>query len=106
MAIILRLVRQRGCIRHPEGNCNGLATLPFFFGKNNPQSSRKDVPNARAQRRVRAKTPLKKLIDRFILGLVPLTFRSLNSFRLPFVRRPRGFCLLTMNDAVVDYRTH
>ena len=27
-------------------------------------------------------------------GLVPLTFRSLNSFMRPFVRRPRGFCHL------------
>ncbi|WP_331458382.1 DUF6538 domain-containing protein [Pseudorhodobacter wandonensis] len=39
-------------------------------------------------------------------GLVTLTFRPLNSFRQPFVRRPRGFCHLTTNAAVVDYRTH
>ncbi|MFK7754843.1 MAG: hypothetical protein AB8B51_20135, partial [Sedimentitalea sp.] len=27
-------------------------------------------------------------------GLVPLSFWSLNSFKLPFVRTPRGFCRL------------
>ena len=40
-----------------------------------------------------------------INGLAALTFRPLNSFRQPFVRRPRGFCHLTTNAAVVDYRT-
>jgi len=39
-------------------------------------------------------------------GLATVAFRSLNSFRLPFVRRPRGFCRPAMNDAVVDYRIH
>ena len=39
-------------------------------------------------------------------GLVTLTFRPLNSFTQPFVLRPRGFCHLTTNAAVVDYRTH
>ena len=38
-------------------------------------------------------------------GLVALTFRSLNSFRQPFVRRPRGFCHLTTSAAVVDCRS-
>jgi hypothetical protein len=50
--------------------------------------------------------PVGRTSGALAIGLVTLTFRSLNSFRLPFVRRPRGFCLLTMNDAVVDYRTH
>jgi len=39
-------------------------------------------------------------------GLVPLTFRSLNSFRRPFVRMPRGFCRSAMNVADAGYRTH
>lgn len=39
-------------------------------------------------------------------GLVPVTFRSLNSFMQPFVRRPRGFCHLTTSVGVVDCRTH
>jgi hypothetical protein len=39
-------------------------------------------------------------------GLVPLTFRSPNSFMQPFVRRPRGFYLLTTSADVVDCRTH
>ena len=39
-------------------------------------------------------------------GLVTLTFRPLNSFRQPFVRRPRGLCHLTTNASVVDYRAH
>ena len=38
-------------------------------------------------------------------GLVTLAFRSLNSFRQPFVRRPRGFCHPAMNAAAADYRT-
>ncbi|MEP3300115.1 MAG: DUF1403 family protein [Pseudoruegeria sp.] len=42
--------------------------------------------------------------DHEAVGLVPFAFRSLNSFRQPFVRRPRGFCHLAMNDAVLDYR--
>ena len=37
-------------------------------------------------------------------GLVPLTFRSPNSFRQPFVQRPRDFCHLAMSVAAVDYR--
>ncbi len=37
--------------------------------------------------------------------LVPFAFRSLTSFIRPFVRRPKGFCHLTKNAAVVDYRT-
>jgi len=40
------------------------------------------------------------------IGLVTFAFRSLNSFRQPFFRRPRGFFHPAMNDAVVDYRTH
>ena len=39
-------------------------------------------------------------------GLVPLTFRSLNLFMQPFVRRPRGFCHPAMSDGGVDYRNH
>ena len=38
------------------------------------------------------------------IGLVTLTFRSLNLFRQPFVRRPRGFCHPAMNDGGVGYR--
>jgi hypothetical protein len=38
-------------------------------------------------------------------GLVPVAFRSLDSFRQPFVRRPRGFCRPAMNAAAVGYRT-
>ena len=40
------------------------------------------------------------------VGLVALTFRSLNSFKRPFVRMPRGFFRLETSAAVVDYRTH
>ncbi|MFT5272755.1 MAG: hypothetical protein ACI85V_002778, partial [bacterium] len=40
------------------------------------------------------------------VGLVPLTFRSLNSFMRPFVRLPRGFCLPAMNGGGADCRTH
>ena len=39
-------------------------------------------------------------------GLVPLRFRSLNSFMRPFVQMPRGFCHLAMSDGGVDYKTH
>jgi quercetin dioxygenase-like cupin family protein len=39
-------------------------------------------------------------------GLVALSFRSLNSFMRPFVRMPRGFCLLTRSGAGAGYRTH
>ncbi len=38
-------------------------------------------------------------------GLVPVTFRSLNSFMQPFVRMPRGFCRRAMNGGGVDCRT-
>jgi transposase len=45
--------------------------------------------------------------DRFCrCGLVTLAFRSLNSFRRPFVRMPRDFYHPAMSTAVVDYRTH
>ena len=39
-------------------------------------------------------------------GLVPLTFRSPNSFMRPFVRMPRGFFHLTTSAAVLDCKTH
>ena len=39
-------------------------------------------------------------------GLVPLTFRSPNSFMQPFVRRPRGFCHPAMSDGGVDCKNH
>ncbi|MFT5798677.1 MAG: hypothetical protein ACI84R_002745 [Candidatus Azotimanducaceae bacterium] len=39
-------------------------------------------------------------------GLVPLTFRSLNSFMRPFVQMPRGFYHPAMSDGVADCRTH
>ncbi|MDQ7070041.1 MAG: hypothetical protein Q9M48_04755, partial [Rhodobacterales bacterium] len=35
-------------------------------------------------------------------GLVAITFRSLNSFKRPFVRKPRGFYRPAMNAAAVD----
>ena len=38
-------------------------------------------------------------------GLVPLTFRSPNSFMQPFVQRPRGFFHPVTSVAVLDYRT-
>ena len=38
-------------------------------------------------------------------GLVPLTFRSPNSFMQPFVQRPRGFFHPVRSVAVLDYRT-
>ena len=44
--------------------------------------------------------------DGIRVGLVTLSFRSLNSFRRPFVRKPRGFSHPAMSAAVVDYRTH
>ena len=37
-------------------------------------------------------------------GLVPLTFRSPNSFMQPFVQRPRGFCRPAMNDGGAGYK--
>ena len=40
------------------------------------------------------------------IGLVPLRFRSLDSFMRPFVQMPRGFCHLAMSDGGVDYKTH
>ena len=39
-------------------------------------------------------------------GLVPLTFRSLNSFMRPFAQMPRGFCHPAMNGGGADCRTH
>ena len=39
-------------------------------------------------------------------GLVPFTFRSLNSFIRPFFRMPRGFCRLAMSGGGAGYRTH
>ena len=39
-------------------------------------------------------------------GLVPLTFRSLNSFMRPFVRMPRGFCHPAMSGVGVGCKTH
>ena len=38
-------------------------------------------------------------------GLVTLLFRSLSSFRRPFVRKPRGFFHPAMNVADAGYRT-
>ena len=38
-------------------------------------------------------------------GLVPLTFRSLNSFMQPFVQMPRGFCRLGTSGGGVDCRS-
>jgi hypothetical protein len=40
------------------------------------------------------------------IGLVALTFRSLNSFMQPFVRRPRGFCHLATSACGVGYKSH
>ena len=39
-----------------------------------------------------------------VIGLVPLTFRSLNSFMRPFVRKRRGFCHPAMNGGGADLR--
>jgi len=39
-------------------------------------------------------------------GLVALTFRSLNSFKQPFVQKPTGFYRPRMNVVAVDCRTH
>ena len=39
------------------------------------------------------------------VGLVTLLFRSLSSFRRPFVRKPRGFFHPAMNVADAGYRT-
>jgi 5-aminolevulinate synthase len=38
------------------------------------------------------------------IGLVPLTFRSPNSFMQPFIQRPRGFCRPAMNDGGAGYK--
>lgn len=38
-------------------------------------------------------------------GLVPLTFRSHNSFMRPFARKPRGFYRLAMNGDGAGYKT-
>jgi hypothetical protein len=37
------------------------------------------------------------------VGLVPLAYRSTNSFRLPHVRMPSDFCHLVTSAAAVDY---
>ena len=39
-------------------------------------------------------------------GLVPLTFRSPNSFMRPFAQMPRGFCRLAMSGGGADCRPH
>ena len=39
-------------------------------------------------------------------GLVTLTFRSLNSFMRPVIRKPRGFCHPAMCADGADCRTH
>ena len=39
------------------------------------------------------------------IGLVPLRFRSLTSFRRPFVRMARGFCRLAMSGGGAGYKT-
>ena len=41
---------------------------------------------------------------RFGHGLVPLTFRSLNSFMRPFVQMPRGFYHPAMSACALDYK--
>ena len=46
------------------------------------------------------------LNDLFAIGLVTLTFRSLNSFMRPFVQMPRGFCRLATSGVGAGYRTH
>jgi hypothetical protein len=40
------------------------------------------------------------------IGLVPLTFRSPNSFMRPSARKPRGFCRPMMSGGGAGYRTH
>ena len=40
------------------------------------------------------------------IGLVTLTFRSLNSFMRPFVQMPRDFCRLAMSGGDADCRSH
>ena len=45
-------------------------------------------------------------VDADVDGLVPLTFRSLNSFMRPFVQMPRGFYHPAMSDGGADCRTH
>ena len=57
----------------------------------------------------RAQQPLMRLkisAVKPVIGLVPLTFRSPNSFMRPFVRMPRGFFHLTTSAAVLDCKTH
>ena len=39
-------------------------------------------------------------------GLVPLRFRSLNSFMRPFVQMPRGFYHPAMSDGGAGYKSH
>jgi hypothetical protein len=41
-----------------------------------------------------------------LLGLVTLTFRSLNSFMRPFAQMPRGFCRRAMSGDGADCRSH
>ncbi len=50
--------------------------------------------------------PRRVIIDNPETGLVPVTFRSLNSFMRLSVQMPRGFCRLTMNGVDADCRTH
>ena len=38
------------------------------------------------------------------IGLVPLTFRSPNSFMRPFVQMPRGFYHLATSACALDYK--
>ena len=40
------------------------------------------------------------------IGLVTVTFRSLNSVKRPFVRMPTDWFHLTSSSVVVDYKTH
>ena len=44
-------------------------------------------------------------LDAIVGGLVPLTFRSLNSFMRPFVQMPRGFYHLATSACALDYKT-
>jgi hypothetical protein len=51
-------------------------------------------------------TQLRHVTERMKIGLVTVTFRSINSVKRPFVRMPTDFSHLTTSAVAVDYKTH
>ena len=51
-------------------------------------------------------TEQEHIVALFLVGLVTLAFRSLNSFMRRFVQMPRGLFHLATSAVVVDYKNH